>query len=242
MLADASVDVRYTLQFKPKIGVLDDVSANNPNNLKIHTKVLANAGLTGVTSNTPNGHYQVISVSFAIYFFAYTIRVALTQLSVLIPALPSLPNRIGMPRMLQQSVCTRFVLRLIILAFNKNIRSFLDNGGNFLGQCEGIEVFENCDNENMSAMLTYNAIPSTSKADNQCNGLLLTEKGLYTGVQNSLLEDGDGIIRYRASATSFAQVETFVPTSGWIESFDLKRYVFFNLQDSYNFSVLQHLS
>eukprot|EP01127_Copromyxa_protea_P004143 TRINITY_DN139_c0_g1_i1.p1 TRINITY_DN139_c0_g1~~TRINITY_DN139_c0_g1_i1.p1 ORF type:complete len:3458 (+),score=831.05 TRINITY_DN139_c0_g1_i1:619-10374(+) len=105
------------------------------------------------------------------------------------------------------------------IAFNKNIAAFLNGGGNFFGQCEGIDVFENC--QITGKNLVYDANPPAT-AGTKCNGLLLTEYGLDTGSQYSQSQFGDKVMRYNAPATAFAQMESFIPQTGWIESFRLR--------------------
>jgi len=101
LTAEASIDIRYTLAFKPKVAVLDD-GGKGP----IHESVLLQAGFT-------SAEYDIMIADSVSTTSCYTIATE--------------PHFESDDADVQAS----------------SIREFMDSGGNFLGQCEGAQTYEN---------------------------------------------------------------------------------------------------
>ncbi|MFB3133426.1 MAG: DUF11 domain-containing protein, partial [Rhodothermales bacterium] len=101
LTADASIDIRYTLAFKPKVAVLND-GGKGP----IHEDVLLQAKFT-------SAEYDIMLATAVSASSCYTIATE--------------PHFKSDDADVQAS----------------SIRDFMDSGGNFLGQCEGAQTYEN---------------------------------------------------------------------------------------------------
>ena len=101
LTADASIDIRYTLAFKPNVAVLND-GGKGP----IHEDVLLQAGFT-------SAEYDIMIADSVSTTSCYTIATE--------------PHFKSTAADVQAS----------------SIRDFMDSGGNFLGQCEGAQTYEN---------------------------------------------------------------------------------------------------
>ncbi|MGK0414487.1 MAG: hypothetical protein ACJA1B_002712, partial [Polaribacter sp.] len=147
LTSNATVDIKYTLNHKPKAAVL-----NEGGNADIHEDIYANAGLT------LNTHYQ----------------------------------RVATANSINGSSCFTFVSEPhtkpsdINTAHVNSIKSFLDSGGNFLGQCEGVEAYSNSSNGSLLATFS-------SKPDIGGNIIYDNEDDPYIQIHGALNDEGGSV-------------------------------------------------
>ena len=210
LTADTNVDVRYTLMFKPKVGVLDSTAYFN-----IHRNTMLAAGIT-------EGRH------FANLTFTDSQNVGPSSCYTML-AEPHWDS----------------VSYTNAVNFNDAMKSFLVSGGNFIGQCAGIAVYEQCYIRNTASTQRYimqtadkaTALASGTTATNsqpKCNSLFITDGGFYvpmradpwaSGSDNAATFSGSSAGPFKNTnwLSAFSQWETWKYDGGYIDAMTLKR-------------------